>query len=161
MSKTATATADADAGSKKKSKLLLAIVAGVVLLAAGIGAGAWYTMRSMPVDPAAQPKKPPAFVTLEPFVVNLRGVDSDHYLQLGVVLEVTEAEVVDAVKQQMPRIRNGILLLLSSKTVPELSTVEGKQALMEQIVAEARKPMTLEEPSKGIASVYFSAFVIQ
>jgi flagellar FliL protein len=155
----------------KKKKLLLVFSTAVLLLGAG-GAAGWYAIKDNGPAlsdeekqlAAEQAKKaiPPVFVSLEPFVVNLRGGDdSDHYLQLGVVLQVSDEHATDAVKQQMPRIRNSVLMLLSSKSADELSSIEGKQQLSEEIVTEARKPMQLDQANKGIEGVYFSAFVIQ
>lgn len=158
--------------AKSKKKKLLLVLSAATLLLGGGGAAGWYVLNDN--GPAlsaeeqqlaaeeAKKKIPPVFVTLEPFVVNLRGDDdSDHYLQLGVVLQVSDAHATDAVKQQMPRIRNAVLMLLSSKSADELSSVEGKQKLSEEIVTEARKPMQLDQANKGIEGVYFSAFVIQ
>ena len=165
------AAAAPDASPKKKSKKKLLLVALALLLLVGGGAGAAWHFMKPPVEgeeAAAEEssdeekkKAPPIFVTLDNFVVNLRDDDGDHYLQLGLVLEVNDQPAVDEVKLQMPRIRNGILLLLSSKQSSDIATLEGKQQLTDQILAEARKPMDLPEPSKGIESVYFSAFVIQ
>ena len=154
----------------RKSKKKLAIMLIGLLLLGGGGLAAYTTMKSTPAEGEEIPeeateevieKKPPVFVTLENFLVNLRDDDGDHYLQLGIVLEVSDQATVDEVKLQMPRVRNGILLLLSSKTSSDIATLEGKQRLSEEIMAETRKPMSQPEPNKGIESVYFSAFVIQ
>lgn len=163
--------AAADAPPKKKSKKKLIFIVLALLLVVGGGAGAaWHFMKppvegeeaeSEAVEEEKKEKVPPVFVTLENFVVNLRDDDGDHYLQLGLVFEVTDQAAVDEVKLQMPRIRNGILLLLSSKRSVDVATLEGKQQLTEQILTESRKPMDLPEPSKGIESVYYNTFVIQ
>lgn len=159
------------APTPKKSRKKLWFTITLLLLIAGMG-GAGLLLMIQPSTPvseeeafaAAEAKRkarPPVFLALEPFVVNLRDDDGDHYLRLGVVLEGTDQEALDVAKQQLPRIRNGILLLLSAKTSPEIATMEGKQRLMDEIIVAARAPMTLPEPNKGIESVYFSDFVIQ
>ena len=171
-----TAPDEASIRRKPKKKLILLILLALLLIGVG-GSAIWWTMQPKPEitegeedaettdeeaaeEPAGE-KVAPVFVTLEHFLVNLRDDDGDHYLQLGLVLEVSDQHAVDEVKLQMPRIRNGILLLLSSKQSKDISTLEGKQQLAEQIALEARKPMTMPEPNKGIESVYFSNFVIQ
>src|SRR5690606_32683164 len=141
--------------SHKKTWIIIALL----LLIAGMG-GAGLMVLLQPSTPlteaeaiaaaeAARKSKPPVFLSLEPFVVNLRDEDGDHYLRLGVVLEGTDQDAIDIAKQQLPRIRNGILLLLSAKKSAEISTMEGKQRLMEEIIAAAREPMVLPEPAKG------------
>ena len=124
---------------KQKSWLPKIMIALVVL--AGGGAGAWYALeKSAPAKDAAPPQeKPPVFVTLEPFTVNLQPENGDQYLQVGLVLKVAEPATVDAVKLQMPEIRNRILLLLTSKKASELSTVAGKQLWSTEIMSEARQ----------------------
>jgi flagellar protein FliL len=178
------------AAPKKKGKgKLIAIVAAVGLLASG-GAAAWYFLAGAEeateevaqgdkkgdpkkaaeakknadkkaADKKAAAKKAPVFVPLEPFTVNLRDDDSSHYLQVAIVLEATDSSAVDNIKVQMPIIRNGILLLLSSKRSDDLGTLDGKQKLAQEIVAEARKPLTGAGVAPGIEGVYFSSFVIQ
>ncbi|HKO88151.1 MAG TPA: flagellar basal body-associated protein FliL [Burkholderiales bacterium] len=160
---------------KSKKKLILLILLALLLVGGG-GAAIWYALQPKPdvtegeeevaaeeegAEEQVGERKPPVFVTLENFLVNLRDDDGDHYLQLGIVFEVSDQQAVDEVKLQMPRVRNGILLLLSSKQSKDIATLEGKQQLAEQIAVEARKPMSMPEPNKGIESVYFSNFVIQ
>jgi len=155
------------AAPKKGKGLLIAVLAGVALLLAG-GGGAWYFLKGSgeaAADTAhgdkKAPKKAPLFVTLEPFTVNLRDDEGAHYLQVAVVLSVTDAGVGDAIKVHMPMIRNGILLLLSSKRSDELASLDGKQKLATEIATEARKPLAAAGVTEGVESVYFSSFVIQ
>jgi flagellar FliL protein len=90
------------------------------------------------------PKHPPVFVPLEPFVVNLADKESDRYAQVGVTLEVEDAKFGDEMKAYMPAIRNGILMVLSHKTSTQLLTREGKLALAREIMREAALPMGIE-----------------
>lgn len=156
--------ADAAApAKKKKSKLLLIIIALLVLGGAG-GGGAWWWFAGRAHD-AAEPKvakaKPPVFHTLDPFTVNLTEENGDHYLQLSVVYQVADSKVVDDVKTYLPVIRNRILLLLSAKRPSELATPEGKQKLVEELVAAARASIPGEAPDHGITGAFLGAFVIQ
>src|SRR5215470_19023277 len=108
---------------KKKSKLIPLIAVAAILLVGG-GGGAWWFLHQSKAEAATEDgekkvgdkKKPaPVFVTLEPFTVNLQDEDGGRYLQVGIVLEVGGNAVSEAIKEHMPVIRNGILLLLSSK----------------------------------------------
>lgn len=145
---------------KKKSGLTKWLLLSVLL--AGAGAAAWYFLLE---PPAAEAKsvlpKPPVFVTLEPFTVNLLPEEGDKYLQVALVIKVADNEAVDAIKLYMPEVRNRILLLLSSKQASELITIEGKQKLSEEIVAETRRPVAVLVPQEKVVNVFFTSFVIQ
>ena len=145
---------------KKKGKLPL-IIALAVLLAAG-GGGAWFFMSKGKGDETAhqakpQPPKPPVFVPLEPFTVNLSAEQSEQYLQVAATLKVLEQPAADAVKQYMPEVRHRILTLLSSKKAAEITSGEGRERLAEEIRQTANnillaaagrpvKPIVLDMP---------------
>ena len=150
------------AAKPKKKSWLLKIVIAVVVLAGG-GVAAWYAMEKPTTaqDAAVLQEKPPVFVTLESFTVNLQPEDGDQFLQVGLVLKVAESATVDAVKLQMPEIRNRILLLLTSKKASEISTVAGKQRLSAEIIDEARQSIASRKIQQEIISVFFTSFVIQ
>ncbi|WP_418315336.1 flagellar basal body-associated FliL family protein [Piscinibacter sakaiensis] len=154
------ATAAADAGSapkaKGKSKLLLILIVLLVLLGAG-GAGAFYIMKKnvaaaagdeddVGVAKAAAPNRgqPPTYVALDPFVVNLADKESERYAQIAVTLQVDDPKFAEQMKGYMPSIRNGILLVLAHKTSRELLERAGKDALAEEIMREAVRPMGIE-----------------
>lgn len=148
---------------KKKGKLPLILLALVVLLAGGGGA-AWFFLSggSTAEKPQAAkpgPPKPPVFVPLETFTVNLTGNTNEQYLQLMATLKVLDPLAGDAVKQYMPEIRHRILLLLSSKKTSEISSGEGRERLSEEIrqvtnnilltaAGRTPKPISLEAPAE-------------
>lgn len=153
--------------SKKKGKLLILLV---VLLLLGGGGGAWWFLKgNKPHDPKApaqkveEPEKPPIFIRLDTFTVNLKKADTeDHYLQVEIQFKVVDPKADEAVKLRMPEIRNALLLLLSNKTQDELITVEGKQKLSSDIAAQSNQIIRAKEPAKdGVTGVYFTSFVIQ
>jgi flagellar protein FliL len=137
-------------GKPKKRLVLIGAAAAIALL---IGAGAaWFFIghKSEPQPATAQPKPkhsaPPVFVSLEPFVVNLAG-DVQHYLQVGIDLRITHSHVPDQIKLHLPEIRNAVLLLLSSKRVEDLATVEQKNQLREEIREVVNKPIGVNTPA--------------
>jgi flagellar FliL protein len=79
-------------------------------------------------------------------VVNLAG-EVQHYLQVGIELKVADGKVGDAIKAHLPEIRNGVLLLLSSKQVDELGTLEGKNRLRQEIRLAVNTPLGIAAPS--------------
>lgn len=153
------------APKKGKGKLLIIIIAAVVLLAGGGGA-AWYFLHAKKAGGheeakhAAEPSKPPVFVKLEPFTVNLTADGEEHYLQTDIELRVVEQKVIDNVKAHMPEIRNNVLLLLSSKTAGALVSAEGKQKLSSEITEQINKVLHAKEED-GVSGVFFTSFVIQ
>ncbi|MGH8665791.1 MAG: flagellar basal body-associated protein FliL [Burkholderiales bacterium] len=121
---------------RKKSNLLLIVVLAVVLLAAG-GAGAWWFLSQSHGDDAEAEEiefKPSIFLPLEQFTVNLQPEEGQQFLQTALTLKVSELEIADAIKAQMPEVRSRLLFLLSSKKPSELSSLEGKNKLTEEIV---------------------------
>ncbi|MFN3397469.1 MAG: flagellar basal body-associated protein FliL [Sulfurimicrobium sp.] len=149
---------------KGKGKRLIIIVAAVVLLGGGGGA-AWYFLQGKKAGSEAQvkhedPAKPPVFVKLDAFTVNLTADGEDHYLQTDIELKVSDAKVSDQVKEHMPEIRNNVLLLLSSKTAGALSTMEGKQKLSDEIKEQVNKVLHAKD-ADGVSGVFFTSFVIQ
>ncbi len=157
MAKSEAQTEAAETGGGKKKGVLLLVVVAAVMLAVGGGAAWFFLGRTHPADAsAARPvsKKPPVFFTLEPFVVNLAG-EVQHYLQVGIDLKMADSEVSEKMKAHLPEIRNNVLLLLSSKQIDDLATLEGKNRLREEIRAAVNGPIgiqaaaLLSEPSPG------------
>ena len=164
----------ADAGlappgaSKKK---LLIIVLAAVLVAGGIGGGAaWYFLHGKADKEEAAPSKkkhaaskagPPVFVPIDSFTVNLQPENGEQYLQIAFTLQASSAEEMDLIKVNMPKVRSRLLLLLSGKKASELNTVEGKQQLAAEIVAQVNQPFDEKGPEQDVTDVLFTAFIIQ
>lgn len=134
----------------KKSKLLLIIVLAVVLLA-GAGAGAWFFMQGDADDEEEKVQtKPPVFLPVDQFTVNLQPEEGQQYLQVTMTLKVTDTAVSDAIKARMPEVRSRVLMLLSSKKPSQLVAPEGKLKLAEAIAqeVEASLPQEKTKPKK-------------
>jgi len=212
MSAAPAATAEGEA-PKKGSKKLIIIIAAVALLLVVGGGGAFFMMKKKAADaeaaaaaddedggkPAKEAKKPehgkgehgspPAFVPLDPFVVNLADRDSERFAQVGITLQVDDPHMAEEMKAYMPAIRNAVLLILSHKSSDELLSAEGKQKLAQEIRREAARAMGYEvedpeednpdaedtdapkkkkkkkkkhvEPYNPIVQVHYSNFIIQ
>ena len=123
---------------KSSKKLLLGIVAALVLVIAA-GAGWYFTKGKDNAQHVEEvkvvPPKPPIFVALEPFTVNLQRESSDQYLQMGITLKLFESEFEAKIKANQPEIRSKILQLLTTKTATELLTAGGKTQLVKEIRA--------------------------
>ncbi len=147
----------------KRSKKKLVVIVGGLLLALA-GGGGWYFMAK-PADPNAparhEPPKPPVFIPMDPFTVNLNPEAGEQYLQVAFTIQVADQEEVEQIKLYMPLVRSRILMLLASKKASEIGTADGKEHLQQEILAQVKKPFTPESPPQKITGVFFTSFVIQ
>ena len=187
----------ADAAPPKSKKLLLIVGLLVVVLALA-GGGAWFFISkqraaaaedgdSEPVAHAAPVGGPPTYLPLDNMVVNLADPGGEKVAQIGITLELFDAKSVDKVKQYLPSIRSGVLLLVSQRTAEELLQREGKEKLAADILREAALPFgggdeeaeaEPEKPAPGakkakpakkpkprqqmpVTGVLFSSFIVQ
>ncbi len=146
MAQATTAASAAEAppssGKKKSGRGKWLILLGGLALLAGGGTAGWYYFGhsagddDAPAKAKVEPAKPPVFVALETFTVNLQNDQGQpRFLQTNVTAKVTDATAEAALKLHAPAIRNAVLLLLSGKRASELVTTEGKQQLADQILA--------------------------
>ena len=166
MSTAALPLPDAEPAKPGKKKLLVLLVIVFAVLAAGGGGAAWWfhqkaaSAEAKPGEEAKAEKKeskPPVFNTLEAFTVNLTG--GDHFLQLGIVLQLKDDTTAEKVKTYLPMIRNRILLLLSSKSAEELESPKGKEALIGQLLAETRGPLGTD--GENVQAILLGSMLIQ
>ncbi len=160
----------APAGASKK-KLIIIILASV-LVAGGVGGGAaWYFLHGKGDAEESAPSKkkkhsaakagPPVYVPIDSFTVNLQPENGEQYLQTAFTLQVANSEEMETIKANMPKVRSRLLLLLSGKKASELNTVEGKQQLAAEIVAQINQPFEEKGPEQDVTDVLFTAFIIQ
>ena len=154
--------AEAEKSSGKKG-LMITILAVILALGAGAG-GAWFFMQGQPADeyePARPKKIPTAFKELDIFTINLQPEERNQYLQVGLTVKIRDTDVSMEIDRQMPEIRNRILLLLTSKTAADLSSLAGKQQLSAEILDEIRKTLDSGMLREEVLDVLFTSFVIQ
>jgi len=130
---------------------------------------------------------PPTYLPLDNMVVNLADPGGEKVAQIGITLELFDAKAVEKVKQYLPTIRSGILMLVSQRTAAELLQREGKEKLANEILKEAARPFggvddeaeaEPEKPAAGakkpkvgkkkkprvqplVTGVLFSSFIVQ
>ncbi len=94
-------------------------------------------------------------IPLETFLVNLSGSRGRKLLKLNMELEVDGEEVQAEIEQLKPKIRDIIIVILSSKTYAQVSTKEGKDVLRGEIGDQVNLFLT-----KGkIKRVYFTELI--
>lgn len=180
--------ADSAAAPKKSKKLLILVVALVVILAIAAGGAFMLLGKKKSADgeeqaeethashewPKFDPSKPPVFLPLEPFTVNLQPENGEQFLQVVISVRVIDAHVGDTVKSYIPQIRHEILSLLAGKKASEITTPEGREDLateMKDIMNDvlgweppakkkSRKGKEEDEPGPVVA-VFFTQFIVQ
>jgi flagellar FliL protein len=95
-------------------------------------------------------------VPLETFLVNIAGSRGRKLVKINMELEVTNAEVQEEVEKIKPKIRDYIIIIVSSKTFNEISTKEGKDLLRDEIKNQINLFLTKGQISK----VYFTEFIL-
>ncbi|MBI4643907.1 MAG: flagellar basal body-associated FliL family protein [Deltaproteobacteria bacterium] len=138
----------------KLKKIIILVVLLFVLL--GGGAFAYLLLVDEPTtDKTKHVEK--AMMPLEPFLVNLADKDSRRYLKVKIDLEVDTEKTAKELEKAMPRIRDQLIFLLSSKSYQDISTPEGKLQLKKEILAR----LTALPTGKKISGAYFTEFVAQ
>jgi flagellar FliL protein len=153
------AKADEADAPPNKSKKFLFLVLGALLLSVASAGGAWYYLNSE--QSKVEAPKPPVFMTMDMFTVNLQVEDIQQYLQIGMTLQVADQDQIDLIRLYMPQVRSRILMLLSSKKPSELMSSDGKQKLSAEIIAQVRKPFAEGGQEASVSDVFFTSFVVQ
>jgi len=159
---------EAGKGKGKKKIMLFAMIGVAVLVLAGGGFFA-YTKFLAP-KPAIEgkeslaeeekkkkPEAETAILELEPFVVNLSDPKGKRYLKVKISLEVESAEKAEKAKKSIPKMRDMVIMMLTSLTFEEVMTPEGKIRVRDELLERFNLVM---RPDR-IQNIYFTEFVIQ
>jgi len=157
-------------GSSTGKIIVLALVGILVVVGSTVGA-MFFMLKSMGVfdkgggeshrEAAAEPPPPAIYHTLEPIVVNINDNGRIRFLQAKMDVMARSQEVIDAVTQHMPRIRNELVLLLSSQTVESVSTPEGKEALRKAALERIQAVLQKEIGEPGVEDVFITSLIVQ
>lgn len=154
---------------KKKSSPLKWVMLVILLLLLGGGGFAAYWFL---LGPGAQPSEEvgedgqpgerleaiaPEIVTLSPFIVNLADPLGRRFLRMTMDVEVINREAVNDLDKLGSRVRDAIILLLSSKAFTDLASMESKIILKNEIVERLNQIVG----AGRVTNVYFTEFVIQ
>lgn len=159
-------TDEAGGGKKSGAKIIIIIVVGLLLLIV-IGAGAFFALNAGgggddegDADEEEFEEEdigalPGAIFPLEVFIVNL-GVKGS-FLKASIQLEFIDPEPPPAIENSVPKIRDTIIRILSSKKANEILSNEGKEKLRGEIVNAVNDTLGGED----VLQVYFTEFIIQ
>lgn len=161
------------APAPKKSKLKLIIVVTVLAVFAigmAVAGTLWFLGDSNDaggaIDATAQAGSEPVFepsqyfVIDKPLVATLQSQGRQRFIQVYLALEADSEAPLAAAKTHLPLIRSQLLGLLSGQSFEKLQTVEGRDALIDGMLAKVNA--TLEgEGAPPVMHVLFRNFVLQ
>ncbi len=147
--------------SRGPVRMVLIFLPAMILLGGG-GYVGWGLLRpaSAPemAQKAVEPQVPLPKVAMKPFVVNLQDMgEVPRYLKVEFDLELRPGSPTQEVEAKMAELRDSIIVLLSSKRSQELSTIEGKDRLREEILSRLNSRLQ----SATVGRVFFKDFIIQ
>ena len=94
---------------------------------------------------------------LDPFVVNLAGSEGKRFLKVTVSLELSALEVNLELNENIQKITDSILVLLSSKAFEDVYSVQGKFKLKDEITTRVNRFLVVGH----VKDAYFTEFIIQ
>jgi len=107
-----------------------------------------------------------AYVELTPpFVVNFQDDKKRaRFLKAEISIMAKAPAVQDAIKQNLPAVRNSLVMLLSRQVYEQLMTPEGKEKLRTDALEEVKAVLTKvagAKKAKGVKDLFFSSLVMQ
>jgi len=155
------------AGATKKSKLMLYVILVIVVVLLAGGGFYAYTTFLAPKPQVTQDMtvvKPEQLTdtvgemfSMEPFVVNLADPQAKRYLKVTISLELESPEAVERIKKVVPKLRDMVIILLTSLTFEEVMTPEGKVQIRDELLERFNQIL---RPDR-VRNIYFTDFVVQ
>jgi flagellar FliL protein len=153
------------------NKILVLLIGVMMLLMLGLGGGLfmmWNQMSALNDQSTANASEQsgqgesieqslgPIF-SLETFIVNLADKGGNRYLRVTMDLELGDPELEKELNKKLPQVRNSLLMILPSKRFDDISTVQGKMALRDEILETLNGFLAQGK----ITNIYFKEFVVQ
>ena len=95
--------------------------------------------------------------TMDPFVVNLAGSNGKRFLKVTATLELSSPEVNPEFDENLQKITDSILVLLSSKSFEDVYSVQGKFKLKDEITTRVNRFLVVGH----VKDAYFTEFIVQ
>lgn len=114
-----------------------------------------------------EPKAPPVYLAFDPpLVVSFQDEGTMRFLQATVEVMARDEDSIKAVQLHMPVIRNNLLNTLSDKSLVDLTSRDGKEALRKDCLAEVQRILKANPPKEKnkkihVEDLYFTSFVVQ
>ncbi|SFX23241.1 flagellar basal body-associated FliL family protein [Marinospirillum alkaliphilum] len=112
--------------------------------------------------PPAQASSDVFYIPLQPaFVTNYGGPGRLKYVKVDMTVMVEGARAATAVEQQMPLIRNTIVLNLARQNENNVVTASGQERIRQQMLQVLQEAMEREVGQPVIREVLFTNFIFQ
>jgi flagellar FliL protein len=151
------------------NKLIYLIVAVLLVVTVGLAGGfvmMWNKLSDLNTQANAAAIAPggqgqaAALGTLFPldtFIVNLADQERSRYLRVTMDLELAAPADTEKLNQRLPQVRDRILMLLPSKRFADISSIEGKTALRDEMIGKLNGLFS----RSVITDIFFTEFVVQ
>ena len=149
-----------------KKGLIISLVLVLVLAGGGFAAFKLLGDKADPKKKEAVTKHeqlPARYVTLDPpFVVNFEAESTVRFLQITIGVMTRDEKVEHLIKDNDPRIRNDLLLILGGQNYETVSKLEGKEELRKRCL-ESVRAVVLDSGGEAakVEALYFTSFVMQ
>ena len=161
-----------------KKKLIILIVIGLLVIAGSIGGTLWLlgvfdggdegdmaaaeTAAEVTDKPAVNKPKPAIYFPIKPaFVVNFPSQGRQRFLQVDITVMTRDPDIFTALQNNLPLVKNRLVMLLSGQVYKELQTDEGKEMLRQKALEALQELMQQEVGKKDVEQVLFTNFVMQ
>ena len=153
------------------NKILVLLIGVMTMLILGLGGGLfmmWNQLSALNAqsvaDAGGQPDEVvsleqslgPIF-SLDTFIVNLADKGGTRYLRVTMDLELGNSDLEDELYKRLPQVRDSLLMILPSKRFEDISTVQGKKALRDEMLEALNGYLGQGK----ITNIYYKEFVVQ
>jgi len=144
----------------------LILIVLLLLLVAGGGGAYWYFFMKdkAPATEGAENKtveetapEKAEVVTLPTFLVNLADPLGRRYVKMTLDVEVRNPEAAAELNANQAKVRDAVILLLSSKSYADLASLENKIILKQELVDRLNQALN----GSKVIRVYFTELVVQ
>lgn len=104
---------------------------------------------------AAKPAGPKGIFPMETFIINLGA--KGEFLKMTLQLKMLNDEVPEKMPEFIPVFRNKIIYVTSGKTSAELLTLEGKETMVKELIAQLNELIGREI----VEDIYMTEFIVQ
>jgi flagellar FliL protein len=153
------------------NKILVLLIGVMMLLMLGLGGGLfmmWNQLSALNAQSVADAGEQPDEVasleqplgpifSLDTFIVNLADKGGNRYLRVTMDLELDNPELEDELNKRLPQVRDSLLMILPTKRFEDISTVQGKTALRDEMLEALNGYLAQGK----ITNIYFKEFVVQ
>jgi flagellar FliL protein len=153
------------------NKLLVLLIGALMVLMLGMGGGLfmmWTKISALNTASVANASNDPnleetiehplgPIFSLDTFIVNLADKGGNRYLRVTMDLELGNSELEAEITKRLPQVRDSILMILPTKRFEDISTVQGKTTLRDQIMETINGFLAQGK----ITNIFFKEFVVQ